>query len=327
MVKQDSLALHTCALVVIVVRLFAGPAVPAYAGEISAASPCRVVNLMPQFWKFWDAAKDQPLSAQLSLFDEMVVRKNPEIYVENVLRPGRDESDLKTQIADFLRGAPAHIVAMRKLSDNLETNLPLNLSGFEKVFPDFACRNPIYFLVSLGAFDGGVRTVRGQPALLFGVDVIARIHLPDELGALIDHELFHMYHRQITGVAGARGDPLYLALWEEGLATYVSGALNPSVSESAILGRPEDLAERTKPLLPLIARELLENMDSTSPDLYQAFFLLGGPRKDLPPRSGYYVGFLVSREIGQSHNLQQLAQMNGESLHSTIRKILQKMAF
>jgi hypothetical protein len=281
---------------------------------------------MPAFWRFWDAAKDQPLSAQLSLFDEMVVRKYPEVYRESVLSPGRDESDLKTQIANFLREAPANIAAMRKLSDSLEGDLPLYLTGFQKAFPDFACQNPIYFLVSLGAFDGGVRTVGGQPALLFGVDVTARIHPPDERGAFFDHELFHMYHRQITGVGGGRGDPLYRALWEEGLATYVSGALNPRVSESAILGRPEDLAERAEPLLPQIARELLQNMDSTSPDLYQAFFLGNSPRKDLPPRSGYYVGFLIARELGQSHSLQQLAQINGELLRSTVRQMLQKMA-
>jgi hypothetical protein len=282
---------------------------------------------MPPFWMFWDAAKDQPLSAQLSLFDEMVVRKYPEVYRESVLRPGRDESDLKMQIANFLQGAPANIAAMRKLSDSLETDLPLYLSGFQKTFPDFACKNSIYFLVSLGAFDGAVRTVSGQPALLFGADVTARIHPPEQLGALFDHELFHMYHRQITGVGGGMGDPLYRALWEEGLATYVSGALNPRVSESQILGRPGDLAERAEPLLPQIARELLRNMDSTSPDLYQAFFLGNGTRRDLPPRSGYYVGFLIARELGQSHSLQQLAQMNGESLRSTIRRMLQKMAF
>jgi hypothetical protein len=300
-------------------------AMPVCASEVSDTAPCRVVNLMPPFWKFWNTAKNQPLSAQLSLFNEMVVTKYPEIYQENVLRPGHDESDLRNQISDFLAEAPANIAAMRKISDSLETSLPLYLGGFQKAFPDFACKNPIYFLVSLGAFDGGVRTVSGQPALLFGVDVTARIHPPDELGALFDHELFHMYHRQITGVAGARGDPLYRTLWEEGLATYVSGALNPSVSESAILGRPEDLAERTQPLLPQIARELVQNMDSTSPSLYQAFFLLGSPRKDLPPRSGYYVGFLIVRELGQSCSLQQLAQMNGELLHATIRQMLQKM--
>jgi hypothetical protein len=55
------------------------------------------------------------------------------------------------------------------------------------------------------------------------------------------------------------------------------------VSESAILGRPEDLAARAKPQLPQIARELLQNMDSAFPDLYQAFFLGNSVRQDIPP--------------------------------------------
>ena len=205
--------------------------------------------------------------------------------------------------------------------------MPLYLSDFQKAFPDFSCKNPIYFLVSLGAFDGGVGPVNGYPTLLFGVDVIARMGIRrTSLAALFDHELFHIYHRQITGMGGGRGDPLYRALWEEGLATYVSAVLNPRDSESAILGRPEDLAARARPLLSQIARELLKNMDSTSPDLYQSFFLGNSARKDIPPRSGYYVGLLIAREPGQSYSLQQLAEMNRRSLRSTIRRILQKMA-
>jgi hypothetical protein len=281
---------------------------------------------MPSFWRFWDAAKDQPQSMQLLLFDEMVVKEHPEVYREGVLSSGSGGPDLTTQIANLLRGAPANIAAMRKLSDSLEGDLPLYLSDFQRAFPDFACQDSIYFLVSLGAFDGAVRSVNGNPALLFGVDVIARIQPQDELGVFFDHELFHIYHRQIRGMAGGMGDPLYRALWEEGLATYVSGVMNPQVSESAILGRPEDLAARARPLLSQIARELLQNMDSTSPDLYQTFFLGNSVRKDIPPRSGYYAGLLIARELGQSYSLRQLAQMNGESLRSTMRRILQKMA-
>jgi len=52
-------------------------------------------------------------------------------------------------------------------------------------------------------------------------------------------------------------------------------------------------------------------MDSTSPDLYQTCFLGNSARKDIPPRSGYYVGLLIARELGKSHNLQQFAEMNG----------------
>ena len=299
---------------------------PVRASQAPGAARCQVVNLMPSFWKFWDAAKDQPQSTQLLLFDEMVVKEHPEVYREGVLSIGSGGPDLTTQIAIFLRGTPANIAAMRKLSDSLEGDLPLYLSDFQRALPDFACQNSVYFLVSLGAFDGAVRSVNGDPALLFGVDVIARIHPQDELRVFFDHELFHIYHRQITGMAGGMGDPLYRALWEEGLATYVSGVLNPQVSESAILGRPEDLAARAKPLLSQIARELVQNMDSTSPDVYQTFFLGNSARKDIPPRSGYYVGLLIARELGQSYSLQQLAEMNGESLRSTMRRILQKMA-
>jgi hypothetical protein len=121
-----------------------------------------------------DVAKDQPQSAQLLQFDEMVVKEHPEVYRESVLGVGSNGPG--PRIADFLRGVPANIAGMRKLSDSLEGDLPLYLSDFQKAFPDFACQNSIYFLVSLGAFDGGVRPVNGYPALLFGVDVIARVH-------------------------------------------------------------------------------------------------------------------------------------------------------
>jgi hypothetical protein len=323
--KQNCPGQLLSAILAVSMCLFAA-SIPVSASEVPDATQCRVTNLMPAFWRFWDAAKDQPQSAQQLLFDEMVVKTHPEVYREGVITIGRGGPDLQTRIAGFLRGARANIGDMRDLTDSLADDLPSYLSGFQKAFPDFACRSPIYFLVSLGAFDGGVRSVNGEPALLFGMDVTARIHPHDELGAFFDHELFHMYHRQITGMGGGMGDPLYRALWEEGLATYVSGVLNPGVSESAILGRPEDLAERAKPLLAAIARELLQNMDSTSPDVYQTWLLGNTARKDIPPRSGYYVGLLIAREFGQNRSLQQLAKMNGEPLRLAIRRSLRKMA-
>ena len=183
---------------VLVVSAFLFPAsMPVRASQAPGAARCQVVNLMPSFWRFWDAAKDRPPSTQLLLFDEMVVKEHPEVYREGVLSIGSGGPDLTTQIANFLRGAPADIAAMRKLSDSLEGDLPLYLSDFQKAFPDFACQYSIYFLVSLGAFDGAVRSVNGDPALLFGVDVIARIHPQDELGVFFDHELLHIYHRQL----------------------------------------------------------------------------------------------------------------------------------
>jgi hypothetical protein len=159
------------------------------------------------------------------------------------------------------------------------------------------------------------------------VDVIAAIHPRGELGAFFDHELFHAYHRQITGTMTAgMGAPLYLALWEEGLATYVSAVLNPKASESEILGRPKDLAQRACPLLPRVAREMLQNMDSTSAEVYESFLLGRSARKDIPPRSGYYLGLLVARQLGENRSLQELATLDGESLRATVRRVLEEIA-
>jgi hypothetical protein len=44
------------------------------------------------------------------------------------------------------------------------------------------------------------------------------------------------------------------------------------------------------------------------------------------PVASVVVGLLIARELGQSYSLQQLAEMNGESLRSTMRRMLQKMA-
>jgi hypothetical protein len=86
-VKQNSLGPFMFAVLVVSVCLLAA-SMPACASQVSDATRCRVVNLMPPFWRSWDAAKDQPQSAQLLLFDEMVVKEHPEVYRESVLGVG-----------------------------------------------------------------------------------------------------------------------------------------------------------------------------------------------------------------------------------------------
>jgi hypothetical protein len=61
------------------------------------------------------------------------------------------------------------------------------------VCPDFRADQPVYFTISMGTFDGAVRDVNGSNALLFGVDVIARLYgSTANLSVLFDHELFHV---------------------------------------------------------------------------------------------------------------------------------------
>ena len=126
--------------------------------------------------------------------------------------------------------------------------------------------------------------MQGKPALLFGVDVMARTHDASDLEAFLQHELFHMYQPQMAKL----GDTLHEALWVEGLATYVSHVLNPHVPEPMILGLPRDMAEKTRPALAELAREVLANFDSTSADVARPLFMgdaMGGQAGGVGSRS------------------------------------------
>jgi hypothetical protein len=212
-----------------------------------------------------------------------------------------------------------YIAKMREISRNVEQELPRYIASFRKHFPDFRCDFPIYFIQSIGAFDGAGRSPGGKYALMFGVDVMARIHGPGAMEAFFHHELFHAYHPQVAKESNA----FYWPLWAEGLATYVSARLNPKVEESKLLGRPLDLAQRTRPLLPEILPEIIANLDSTSPELNKKYFQGGPAEQNPPPRMGYYVGYLIAQELGERYSLRELARLQGPKLRDEIRRALQ----
>jgi hypothetical protein len=107
-----------------------------------------------------------------------------------------------------------HLATMRTLSKRIATDLPRYESTFRKAFPDFAYDGEVYFLSSLGGFDGATRTVKGRTALLFGVDMIAYVYGETDPQAFFHHELFHIHHCGSSGTkarlcgrssAGGRG--------------------------------------------------------------------------------------------------------------------------
>lgn len=143
---------------------------------------------------------------------------------------------------------------------------------------------------------------------------------------LFVHELFHQYHDQIAPELTAEDVPLWISLWEEGLATYVSRQMNPGSTEAQALMFPRDLAELAQPKLPSLARELLAHFDSPDKGEYRAFFHGRNGRPDVPPRSGYYVGYRIAAKLAAGRSLQQLALLRGPELKAAVRLALQQLA-
>jgi hypothetical protein len=292
-----------------------------------AASTYTVKDLTPTFWRFWDEARGKPEAEQLRLLRERVIAAHPDVYTAEVLtldtsRPF-DEA-LARRWPRFLSFTGAHLDTARTLSASLKQDLPRYEARFRKTFPDLAYTGEVYFLASIGAFDGGTREVKGRTALLFGVDVIATVYGEKaNLEAFFDHELFHIYHEQFP-------DPelqgtIARALWKEGLATYVGWTLNPETPESVIFGLPVGMPDRARAMLPKLAGELRAKLDSKSPEDYRDFFFGNSKREDIPARSGYYVGYLVARELARDRSLPELARLRGKPLREAIEAALRKL--
>ena len=291
------------------------------------ASTYTVKDLTPTFWRFWDEARAKPEVEQLRLLRERVIAAHPDVYTAEVLtldtsRPF-DEA-LAKRWPRFLSFAGPHLDTARTLSASLKQDLPRYEARFRKTFPDLAYTGEVYFLASIGAFDGGTREVKGRTALLFGVDVIATIYGEKaNLEAFFDHELFHLYHGQFPDPE--LEDTLARALWKEGLATYVAWSLNPETPESVLFALPVDMPERARASMPRLAGELRARLDSKSREDYQSFFLGNPQREDIPARSGYYVGYVVARELGRTRSLPELARLRGKPLHDAIDGVLRQL--
>ena len=293
----------------------------------SQVSP-KIVNLMPQFWAFYDHAKDLPIDEQAKRFKTELVDKYPDVYTKRVLGFD-DNADLDKALAErykiWVERVGPHIADVRKLSDNMDAELARDLASFRAAFPDYNYSGEIYFICSLLAFDGATRTVNGKTVLLFGVDMLATLFGPDAVGPMFHHELFHIHHAQLHP-SKDEDDAVWRGLWNEGLALHVAKTLNPKANDTQIFGFPEDMPERSQKMLPELAREIIKRLDSTDPADNKLFFRGDSTSKTIPRRSGYYVGYQVASALGRKYSLQQLAAMEGPRVRKLIEEELEKIA-
>ncbi|MDP9267308.1 MAG: DUF2268 domain-containing putative Zn-dependent protease [Acidobacteriota bacterium] len=294
-----------------------------------APAKFQVIDTMPAYWQFWEAAKGKPVAEQAELFQAMVVAKYPELYTAEVLNLEKGkplkEALAARYVAAYDSNAP-YVETTRRLSGEIGTQLDGYLASFRHVFPDFDYRGRIYILHSLNSFDGGTRIVAGQEALLLGVETIARINRPGaDVSPFFHHELFHIYQSQFDDEE-SDNPPIYRSLWHEGLAVYVSRVLHPVAPEEQIFGRPIEMPNRARAVLPQLAHEFCAQMDSTSRTDYARYFLgRRSPEADsptIPPRAGYYLGYLVGEELAKKHDLRWLAHAKTTSLRTEIKRAL-----
>lgn len=292
-----------------------------HAMEYASESADRSVNVVGEFLTCWDALPQSP-AGRVQMFETCFIERHQELFTENVvslLKATDTPQQRQQKIASYLDRVAGFVPTIRILNARLGTDLRVYQTDFKKTFPDFVQSLPVIFTISMGSFDGATRDVGGRSALLFGVDVIAKLYGPGaNLSVLFDHELFHVYQRQVSPELS--NGPLWMSLWDEGLAVYVSWRMNASATVSDVLLNKQ-LVAQASPKVSCLAAGLLKNSRSMDSDVYAKYFL-GGEGAGDPARSGYFVGFLIVSELGKDRSLQELSRMSGDGLRTDIERVL-----
>jgi hypothetical protein len=305
-------AAATCALATSVCANDAAP-------QPATAVP-RVHNIAQSFVDFYDTNKDKPSAEQVAAFKTTVAVGFPQFYGIERHHGEHMQAEQDKRIDSAIKGFPQIREGYLRKTQQFETELPRYIASFKTWFPDYVPSTEIYVLHSLGEMDGGTRTLDGKNYLIFGVDGMVRYHGKGNESAFFHHELFHTYHEPVLEACD-NGDemPIWVSLWTEGLATYVSKAMNPQANDvELLLDFPGGMAARTKKVLPASFAHLEKVLEKTDQSIYVGLFNGKQDETGLPPRRGYYLGYLVAEEAGKTKDIRELAKLNCSAAKETV---------
>lgn len=280
---------------------------------IGATGPAKVQysDYSADFDRFEARTKGMPDDARVAQFRSEFDRIRPGLYADT--KPER----LNRRILRSLEEFPALRPAYRSVVQRFGPALSQAVRRFRLVFPDFSPPLPILLAHELGVRDGGTDFVAGQKVMLFGADVIAKLHDDDSLQPFLEHELFHLEHARHF----ADCNEFWCLLWQEGLATYAASVMTPGATDHELmLDQPQPLRKLTDPHWKEALCLIAEQFDETDEDAISMAFTGGETASVLPRRYGYYVGLRVAAEAARQHSLQELARLDDEHARPVVAK-------
>jgi hypothetical protein len=285
-------------------------------------APYELVDLATPYTTFWDETRNLPTAERVAAFKKRFDQLLPGFFsIERVSWTTSEKYDAR--IARSFERFPQIRERYTAATAAFSKLLAPAHESFVRTFPDLKPIGPIYLVNSLNEFDGGTRQWNGPSRLMFGIDVMVQVHdFPDER-PFFHHELFHVYHQQFfTGC-----EEVWCGLWSEGLAVLVAQRLSPQATDAQLL------LDSPQPLRPAVEKDrraaacaVASRLDSKSQDDLGGLFSSGPPVNGLPPRVGYYVGYLVAAEAAKDRSLSELAHLDNTAARERVKATLGRLA-
>lgn|GEM_PF-678932 len=267
--------------------------------------PYVFVDLTNDFADFHDSSGNLSGMDRVSAFKHFFSQRFPGFYDARRI-PYFSEDEYDDSILLALKQFPQRRAALEARAASFAEQLGTAFQSFEKAFPDIRPIGTIYMLYSMNEFDGGVRSINGQDYLVFGIDVMDRVHDFEDETPFFHHELFHVYHAQYF----APCDALWCSLWSEGLAVAVAQSLNPNASDAQLLlTAPRPLRAAVDANAEEAVCAISGHFDVTDDEIYGSVFGSGQWSDTLPPRFGYYLGLRLVHEAMKFAPISTLAML------------------
>lgn len=285
--------------------------------SIAPASYAQAPSITASFTRFWSAAEGKPFEQQQLAWDRDIEAPRRDIYDAVVWEKQHDpywqarrQIWLRKRFTRYPALAADIPVEVRALQDAVAKQSV----RFKTLFPDADTHPPVAILLAPN-FDAKSGVLAdGKPVLAFAADTLLMEHA--NLDIVVPHELFHLYHAQHAGIRndGVMPDAeLTLPLFEEGLATFVSGLLAPGHADGELLLQ-DDLGQIPPETLPDIAHRFLADahakvIDAEHPEVFSRWFNAAAKRyqPDLPNRTGYWLGLQAIRQLRHTYSLAEIA--------------------
>jgi hypothetical protein len=289
-----------------------------------AVATFAIHDFTPNFWRFWEAAQNQPVEQQVRLWQQLNVAPHQAVF-DDLASACKDQYDVAWSRAHYFPDLPRVVPAIRSIVAGLRQQLEQANGRFLKTFPDMRWSGDIYVMASGYCFSGRAQMIQGRSALLFGVDAIAALGQKDLIPGM-QHELFHRYHRQFFEFEASSAYPLWTALWSEGMAMYVSKQLNPSASELDLGLVPLGMARQVDERRVDVAADFLRKFGSTA-EKDATLYFNSNEKTDavVPPRAGYQLGVLVVRDLSKRYSIQTLAHWSQAEAKPQVRAALERI--
>ena len=269
------------------------------------------------FDQFESQTRNMPAETRVAEFRMTFDRIRPGLYAD------KDPQRLNRRILRSLDEFPALRPAYLQVKQQFGMNLSEAVQSFRRVFPDFTSPLPIILAHELGVRDGGSDYVAGQKVMLFGADMIAKLHNDDSLQPFLEHELFHLEHARYF----ADCDQFWCPLWQEGLATYAASVMTPGANDhQLLLDQPKPIRKPTEEHWREALCTVATEFDQTNERAMDLAFTGGqNDRSGLPSRFGYYAGLQIAAEAGQHMTLPALTRLDDEHARPVVARALKTL--